>query len=727
MVSRSTIERKIMSTKTSIKRIALVAAAALTLGGFSVITATSAHAADASLDITGISFQSASSFASTTASTTPGTVALPVAVTVVANGTIYMDVVETGTVNLYQASLSTFADSATVANGATAGATTFGYVQSGTVRASGSDTVTSLVAPQTAGTYYLQVSNGAFAGTGVKGYVVATVVNALATTYDGNIWGTAGAGTGSASVSAVAGASNTVTLKVARHNAGGKAGFLAVSGSGATLSTIGGVASAVGALTGLVPAATSETTQDVVVNTPTAGTVTVTYAAETAAGSGIAGSVSSTITITVNATGSSGVLSVANSTFYDTTTISNSIAASASLTAATGVATASNTPVVEYSVTTKDVLTAAYAATSTSKLTAVVTGPGLLSATYNSSASAAKSVSFSSGSSNNFYLYGDGTSGVATITVSLGSTTIATKTLTFYSTTVAKLAATVNHSIVNKAAVTGFRADTGTAGTVSYVSVVATDSSGNAIPSLTNLTASSSSTSIATVGTPTWDSTDLVYYVPVSGVASGSATITVKDSSATISATAAITVAKAVITTMTVAFGAATYNAGDAATLTITAKDADGNAVADGYYLSALAAAASLSQALTSTLFGTELHFVNGVATAKFFAPYNAGVLTANIYAGGSATVLGSALQLEASGVAHTATAAITNSAAGGDNASLAYDAASAATDAANNAYEEAQNATQAASDALAAVKALAVQVKALIALVNKIKAKIGA
>jgi hypothetical protein len=39
------LERKIMSTKTSIKRIALVAAAALALGGVSVLTATSASAA----------------------------------------------------------------------------------------------------------------------------------------------------------------------------------------------------------------------------------------------------------------------------------------------------------------------------------------------------------------------------------------------------------------------------------------------------------------------------------------------------------------------------------------------------------------------------------------------------------------------------------------------------------------------------------------------------------
>jgi len=246
------------------------------------------------------------------------------------------------------------------------------------------------------------------------------------------------------------------------------------------------------------------------------------------------------------------------------------------------------------------------------------------------------------------------------------------------------------------------------------------------------LTASSSNTGVLTVGTPTWDATDLVYYVPVTGVAAGTAVVTVKDSTAVYSATGSLTVAKAVINTLTAAFGAASYNAGDAATLTITAKDSTGAAVADGYYLSALAGAASVSQSLTSTLFGTELHFVNGVATAKFFAPYNGGTLTANVYAGASTTVLGATLQAEASAVAHTATATIT--AAGGGDAALALDAANAATDAANNAYDEAQNATQAAQDALAAVTALAKQVSSLIAsvksltaLVSKIKAKVGA
>jgi len=333
-----------------------------------------------------------------------------------------------------------------------------------------------------------------------------------------------------------------------------------------------------------------------------------------------------------------------------------------------------------------------------------------------------------------FYLFGDGTSGTTTITVSVGSTVIGTKTANFYSSTVASLAATVNHAQVNAAAVTGYLADTGTAGVTNYISVVAKDASGNAIPSLTNLSATSSNTGVLTVGVPSWDATDLVYYVPVTGVAAGTATVTVKDSTGLIATSAvSLNVSKAIINSWTVAFGAASYNAGDNATLTITAKDSTGSAVADGYYVNALSGAFTTSQALQTTLFASTLHFVGGVATAKFYAPYNGGQLIANGYVGSSTTVLSAAMQT-ISAAATVQSASTTINAAGGGDAALALDAANAATDAANNAYDEAQNATQAAQDALAAVTALAKQVSSLIAsvksltaLVSKIKAKVGA
>jgi hypothetical protein len=698
-----------MSTKTSIKRIALVAAAALTLGGFSVITASSAHAAAS--DVAGVGV-SASTYTSTTVSAlTAGTSsALPAVGTVVAKTKFHLGVKGTATA---AETITAYSDAAFSTNLNTDTAT-FSTV---TTITTGSDVL--VTAPGTPGTYYYTITNETVGGaTTTAGYLKLTVVDLLAVTYDGTI-----AGIGSTAVNGVAGVSNTVTLSVGRNASGGKAGYLSVTGAGATISSIStGQTVATGATTATIAAGLVES-HTVVVNTPTAGTVTVTYAPESAAGSGLAGSVTDTVVITVNATGSAGVLSVANSTLYDSTTDATAVA---SLTAPSALAT-SGTWRVRYDFSLKDALKAAKSLSSTTIGSVVVTGPGLVG-TANTSGSAAKAVSFTSGSTGTFYLFGDGTSGVSTITFSVGSTVIATKSVTFYSNTVATLAATVNHGIVNSAAVTGWYADSGTAGALSFVSVVAKDANGNVIPNASNvlgLTASSASTSIATAGTPAYDSTDLVTYIPVSGVAKGSTVITVKDSTGLISATATINVAKAVIDTWSVAFGAGTYNPGDAATIVISAKDSDGNAVADGYYTNALAGSFSSSQALTASLFSSTLHFVNGSATASFYAPYNAGVLTVNVKGGSSTTVLGSAIQkvVAADSTVLSATASIN----GSDSSSLAYDAASAATDAANNAYEEAQNATQAASDALAAVKALAVQVKALIALVNKIKAKIGA
>ena len=61
-VPSTTIERKIMSTKTSFKRVALVAAAALALGGFSAVSANAVGGFSDSMTLT-----------NATSSTTPGT------------------------------------------------------------------------------------------------------------------------------------------------------------------------------------------------------------------------------------------------------------------------------------------------------------------------------------------------------------------------------------------------------------------------------------------------------------------------------------------------------------------------------------------------------------------------------------------------------------------------------------------------------------------------------
>jgi len=227
-------------------------------------------------------------------------------------------------------------------------------------------------------------------------------------------------------------------------------------------------------------------------------------------------------------------LSVANSTFYDTTTTGSTAIAGGNLTTAPNVAaTANAAAVVRFDWALNDAL--ANAMPSTTSYTVTISGPGVLgtSATAGQGLYRALSAKAASGT---FYLFGDGTSGVATVTLSQGTTVIGSYSANFYSSTVASLTATLDNKLVNAASATDFTALKGTGGTVDYVSVVAKDSSGNLIPSAT-LTAVSSNTSVLTVSSPVYDSTDKVYYVPVTGVSRGSATVTVKDSTGTIATT----------------------------------------------------------------------------------------------------------------------------------------------------------------------------------------------
>jgi hypothetical protein len=641
--------------------------------------------------------------------TNPGTVGSPVQATVAPGAVFYigaasaatgggvtMETVTSGTDSTYLLTDST-ADTGTVSG--TSSAVTGGFTFATT-------------APVKGGTYYYIINTG----TTNKGYLALTVSKISATVYDGTL----GTGLGSTSVNGVAGPANTVTIAAMASPT--LRGVVTVSGASSSINTVNGTAQAAATTSVTLPIGSAA--DSLTVNTPVVGSITVSYYPETAQGSGIYSSTASTVTINVAATGSAGVLSVANSNVYDTLTATPT-AALANLTAAAATgssAVAATTPVARYDWAAKDALAAGMPGTTA--YTVTLSGPGSLSATTTTAGARALSGTAGSGT---FYLFGDGTSGVATVTVSSGSTVLATKSFTFYSSTVATLSAVVNHAIVASAAKTDYIKDTGTVLTTtpSAIAVTAKDASGNVIPGTASLLASSSNTSVLTVSAPVWDSTDSVYYVPVSGVAKGSAVVTITNAAGTISTTATLNVAQAVIASWTAAFDKATYSAGDLASLLITAKDSDGNLVADGTYNNVLAGAFATSQAVTSTLFGTSLKFVNGVATATFYAPYNSGTLTVSAKGGSSTTVLSPALQLAAATTVLTASAAVT--AVGGSDASLALDAANAATDAANNAYDEAQNATQAASDALAAVKALAVQVKALIALVTKIKNKVGA
>jgi hypothetical protein len=551
---------------------------------------------------------------------------------------------------------------------------------------------------------------------------------------------------GLATGAGVAGPVNTVTTKIQydagdgtaatayTDGAGVKRAVVTVSGSGATIAS-GGTPNTAGTQT-LVAANNSLT--DLVINTPAAGTVTVSVYKETAQASGIfSATAAETVTWTIAATASSGTFSVANSTAYDTTT--TSAAATASLTAGNGLADANAAAVARYDLTLLDTLSAPMVAST--KYSVSLSGPGSLAVgaygTANLAGAAGARVIASTYATPTFFLFGDGTTGVSTLTVSVGSTVLATKTFTFYSTKVAAITTTLSRGYVAAAAKTGFTAST------YHITAQAKDASGNIIPSASGLSVKSSDTTVATVGSFTYvsDSTSTAYQsstLPITGVAAGTATITVSDASTgLITSTQVITVTSAVAATAVLALDAASYSAGDKVTWTVTAKNSVGSPIADGTYGAILASSAT-NVSVVGTLPTTDLTFKAGVATGTFYAPSASFTFTVTL---GTAATTAAAIQ----GTALTASATVTNAAADAaqaavDAANEATDAANAATDAANNAMDSADAAQQAALDAgdkadaaLAAVTDLAskvadiaTQISALSSLVSKIAASVA-
>jgi hypothetical protein len=334
----------------------------------------------------------------------------------------------------------------------------------------------------------------------------------------------------------------------------------------------------------------------------------------------------------------------------------------------------------------------------------------------------------------------DGQAGASTITATAGTAT-ASRSVTF-SGSAASYTLTGNTGAYAPSATAGVNDST----TASGIKVKALDSAGGTAVS-GSFWATSSNKAVATVTSGSHSLSDVSLksagygFIAVTGVAAGTATITVQNADP--AGATAPTVTKTIDVVVTTAGAAdsvafttdkASYQAGEPGVLNVTLKNAAGNPVADGTYTIFDASYPLLSNLYLQPRTGgdntawaaglTAVTTIGGVASFDFYNPSVNGSLTFTATTISASTV-SSALTQNARAKAVTVTTPVGTASV--DQSSLAYDAASAATDAANNAYEEAQNATQAASDALAAVKALAVQVKALIALVNKIKAKIGA
>jgi hypothetical protein len=515
----------------------------------------------------------------------------------------------------------------------------------------------------------------------------------------------------------------------------------------------------------------------ITVNTPTVGDVVVKVYRETAAGSGLYGTTAyETVTFTIGATAVNGA--------YLSSKVYAEAAPTASAAAPTSVTNdAFNTDAQAYVATVSSVAKAAFkvvqydaagvALTANTKAITITTTLGSVGTTDTAPVGSYLALASSTaGSTQNqlLYLFSDGRSGKAVVTIAVNGVTAATYNVTFFSTTIASM------TLIPYKPVIAFGSDGGQVGgnatavddtndynksSVQFI-LVLKDANGNEIMSSSpGVTVTSSNLTVATTGlaSTAWWLAYGGYLVSATAVAtSGTTTITVKDTATgLISATGIVTVASKQIASLVLATDASDYAPGDKVTVTLTAKDASGNPIADGVYYNLLTGAVASTQGLltypfekvaaqigtalvpcatsTGTNVGStslecgngydagDVSFTGGVAKATFYAPQSNFTLKATL----SATNARLSYALQDTSL--TASATVTNASTVAANAALdaaaeATDAANAATDAANAAAEAADAATAAAQDAADAVAALSTQVSEM---VNALKKQITA
>jgi hypothetical protein len=320
---------------------------------------------------------------------------------------------------------------------------------------------------------------------------------------------------------------------------------------------------------------------------------------------------------------------------------------------------------------------------------------------------------------NNYTISGDGTAGVATITVSYELTKQTfTKSLTFYATSAKTLTPSVRTPILKVGTNTG------------AASVSGVDANGNAWLGTVYVAAKTAADAlIAGSTTPAacsaWTATNGIR-CDITGVSAGTATLVAMDAS-TLAASKAtaewtVTVSTATAAGVKVEFDKSSYQPSEKATITVSIVDAAGNLIPANTFGNAFAAGgisanqafAAGSDTLTATSITTEVassSTTGAVALKKVYTVYMPaqGDVTLSWTGGTSLAVAGQ--------VKGSVTASVTNSSvdAATDAANEATDAANAATDAALAAADAADAATAAAQDASDAVAALSASVSKLI------------
>jgi len=361
----------------------------------------------------------------------------------------------------------------------------------------------------------------------------------------------------------------------------------------------------------------------------------------------------------------------------------------------------------------------------TPAVTFAISGVGTL--LRNAASAGYFAVSAGTESSSTVTVVGDGRAGTATITISADGKVVGTETVKFYG-NAAKVTAVGFYTTAKINDVMGSLAtsagsgpsDTATSANDPAIAVLVTDALGTPIPPvgalgvISGLTGSSTNPlvvsgaiddSFVDSGAGLYSAGALyshIAYATGTGLSGDSSSVTysvvnASDASIVTSNPIKITLGGDV-KTVTMTTDKSAYGVGEAGTVTVTAKDSSGNPSYDGALIflgvtTTTQFGGSLPSAATST--------VAGVATTTFFAPVVPGdfSITGKLYDGSKVT----------------ATISVAKDTAAEDAAAEATDAANAATDAANAAAEAADAATAAAQDASDAVAALSAQVATLI------------
>jgi len=756
-----------MSTKTTFKRVALVAVAALGFGMLSVAPSSAAATAAG----TTVSSANTNTYTDSTTPVTAGTT-LTWDLKVTPDDALVSG--DTGTATYTVAagpaakaitSTCTFT-AATVTNltiTVSAAATgTFSYSATGAVSAA-AVTIGTASCPSTIGGLYTVTSTGTFTPTG--GSSAATAATAPGTAKatgaiyvsGGNISQglTRSTTTGTASVGGAATA--LFTLPTHTTNA-----YNIVSSGVGSISTVSGDASStitrVNGTTadysagGIITAASSAlTTATVTLTSAVAGVQTLTLSA-TNATTGVVTKVSEvTVTwgsvagISAGFTAAGSFIGNGNARPSANATTGLSYPKTAGVTLASGATTGATIAI--------NVFDTANVAMNGQAISATIEGPGLItlaSGTGTGSTGTVRAASLTAATQAATHqsvlgISADGTAGKATITVSSGSTVLFTKTVIFYG-TVAKLNVTQNLKVAKASTTSGGTLGTAVAApagtsvaTTPAVTIEALDSNGNVVTGLT-ITAKSSDTAIIASGSvvesdgngagdgyagPGYYNASVTSTV---GAASGATTTVVFRTLLSDGVTyvtsdpVTFTLGGSIYTgSVTAALDKASYAVGEAASLVITVKDSKGNPVfdQDANLWGGLGTAPIWSKSvvgLTPSAAATTM-IKSGKKTYTGYAPSLegdfklTGVLDSLTVASGAA--------VSASATVEGSTATVTAQAAA-DAAAEATDAANAATDAANAAAEAADAATAAAQDAADAVAALSTQVSEMVDALKK-------